>query len=196
EFARQHGWFSRGLVALRETLRPRPLLDGVLLLAAIPAGYGLFMVFLGARFGDPMIGSHYREVLNGQHLVAPWVVLARMVTGLGGVAPEWVAMRAVDLGAVLGVAAVTLWGRRNIPTAFLVYVGGLLALHLSLPNVGFFGGDIIAGAGRYMTAAVPAFLVLGRRLEPRSSWVAALVCSGWLLQAALLARFFSGAYVA
>ena len=195
EFARRQGWLPGEPRQEPRPPRTRAILDGVILGAALPAGYGLFMLFLGRRFGDPLIGNRYHELLNGQHFVYPWLVVARMASGFAGVAPEWLAMRAVDLGAVAGVAALTFWGRRDLPVSFILYVAALLAIHLSLPNVEFFGGDIIAGAGRYMTAAIPAFLVLGRRLEPRSYWLTAVVCSGWLLQAALLVRYFSEAYV-
>ena len=81
------------------------------------------------------------------------------------------------------------------PGAFSLYSVGLVVLHLSLPNLNFFGGDVIASDARYMTAAVPAFIFLGQRLNRRFAGSTLLVSAGFLLQAALLERDCAGGYV-
>lgn len=194
EFARQvaqsGGWARR-----RPLLRPRTLFDGALVLLAVPAGYAVFMAFLGARFGSPLVGARAHELFNNQHLTPFWQTVIAMVSGIDRVSPEWQAMRAVDLGAAIAVLVISITWIARAPVAFSLYSIGLVVLHLSLPNLGFFGGDILASDARYMTAAVPVFVLLGARLDTRA-WATLLVSAGFLLQAALLVRYFAGGYVA
>jgi hypothetical protein len=195
EFVRQHRSLTEGM-AWRALLQPRALVDGGLALLSVPAGYAVFMAFLAVRFGSPMVGARAHELINDQHLTPFWQTLILMLGGLDRVAPEWQAMRAVDLGAVLAVLAISIAWIGRAPVAFSLYSMGLVVLHLSLPNLNFFGGDVIASDARYMTAAVPAFILLGQRLNRRFTWSTLVVSAGFLLQAALLARYFAGAYVA
>ena len=104
-----------------------------------------------------------------------------------------VARSLVDLAPVALFALVLLAGVRRLPASFTVYMACLLLLVVSSPRperLGYF-----VSAGRYFTAAVPAFLLLGRWVVRRPWLDLLLVSGGFLLQAVFAAFFLAGGWM-
>jgi hypothetical protein len=84
---------------------------------------------------------------------------------------------------------------RPLPLIYTLYLAGIVALCVAQPVVHVNFPDVVLGSGRYMTAAVPLWLVLGRWMA-RFPWLQALLLGGgWALQALLLAYYLQGGWL-
>jgi hypothetical protein len=145
------------------------------------------MAFLWWRFGDPLLFAH-TQLTHWHHQV--WPLWRTAYVSFQHVAAHRAGLLPVDAAAVLGFAAVTLAAARRAPFSFTLFMAGLLYLSVSAPVPG--QSDLIASAGRYLTAAAPAFLAIGRWTRTRPWLDLAVVAGGFLLQAVLLETFLAG----
>lgn len=82
-----------------------------------------------------------------------------------------------------------------LPLVYTLYLAGIVALCVAQPVVHVIFPDVVLGSGRYMTAAVPLWLALGRWMT-RSPWLQTLLLSGgWALQALLLGYYLQGGWL-
>lgn len=180
EFGRQAGWGR----ALRE---PKTLLGWLGVAASAPLGLAVYVLYLGRRFGDPLLYVHAEHQYWHRELWGVWTTLAeaghRLVQNHGGLLP-------VDLALVLLFLAVTLAAARQAPIAFTLFMLGVLYTSVALPQP--VQHDLIPSAGRYLTMSIPAFLTLARWVERRPGLDLLLTGGGFLLQAGLLLTFLSG----
>ncbi|TME18221.1 MAG: hypothetical protein E6I70_08950 [Chloroflexi bacterium] len=177
ELGRRHGW------RLRRHLLPTALL----LAAAVPLAYAVLAAYFLYRFGDPLQFLHSQERYWGHTPEPPWVtvslVLTNIVRGHSG-------LLLLEAGTWLAFAAVLALGARRLPVSFTLYTAGLLVAAIAAPIVTT--PDVLYSAGRYLTAAFPVFLVLGRWTETRPWLDLGITASGFMLEGLFTVSFLSG----
>ncbi|HEU5440516.1 MAG TPA: hypothetical protein VFU88_14595 [Ktedonobacterales bacterium] len=223
ELGRQRGWWRTlsgvfgslrqqewaGLAELRMRVRAwrarrwasaldwRAVADAVLLVVAIPAGFGIFMGYLWLRFGHPLLFLHAQRLYWQRFNVPPWDSIPMAINQLAGLpALSYYQARAlVDYGPLVLFTLVTLLMIRRQPFSFTLYTAGLLYLAVASPMVATRDPDMFQSAGRFLLAAVPVFLLLGRWIRRRPALDLLLIGGGFLLQAALAAYYLSGGWL-
>lgn len=172
---------------------------GAALLVAIAVlGLCAYMVFLWLRFGDPLLFLHAEhQFWQHQNIVTVHAGAATSHKPAQGTSSSgWsyeVARSLVDLAPVALFALLAVVGAKRLPKSFTVYMVFLLLAVVSSPRpdrLGFF-----VSAGRYFTAAVPAFVLLGRWVVRRPWLDLLLVSGGFLLQAVYAAYFLAGGWM-
>jgi hypothetical protein len=204
EYGRQHAWWRLGrwregwregrlAAALRSRQSWRRVAVAAGVLGAVPAALGLYMLCLWWRFGDPLLFLHAEQRYWSHATVATAITAHPAVAPHVAPAPQlsmWtydLARSLVDIAPVVVFAVVTLLIIRRLPLTHVLYMAGLLALCIAAPRFDRLG--IFVSAGRYLCAAVPAFMLLGRWAE-RYPWLHMLLVSGGFLAQAVLAEFF------
>ena len=195
EFGRQHGWWSRAaLRAWRAHIRDLP--EGLLALAAVPSALALYAIFLWQRFGTPLIWFHVQATDWHRTAIPLWRIagglVRRMLTfePLGG-AEAHLLLNVVPLAICLVVVAVSI---RRMPFAFTLFVLGLCYISVSAPVLKT--PELIESTSRFLLAAAPVFLVIGRWTVTRPALGHLWVASGLLVQGGLLTFFFAGRWIA
>lgn len=159
---------------------------GVLAVAAAPAALVAYMAFLWVRFGDPLQFARSQSEVWHRHPSLPWDTLGAAGRHVLGGAPVGL----FDLLPVLALAGITIAGLRRLPPSLSLYMAGLIAIVISSPapdNV-----DVLESAGRYLSAAAPAFILLGAWTLNRAWLLSGLEAAGYMLQALLVIAFLSG----
>ncbi|HUY76768.1 MAG TPA: hypothetical protein VMV29_08340, partial [Ktedonobacterales bacterium] len=182
EYGRQRGWFSQLGARSGPTMAGAPSLFAPLALVAAPLTMALYLLFVLVRFGDPL--------------------LAFAATGVAGQASGFLAPAGsyaqasalADLGLFLIFVALTLASVRRAPIAFTLFMAGLLLVCLTTGVVT--GSDPAFNAARYLLAAAPIFLVVGRWMERRPWFDLLVVGGGFTLQAIFAIVFLWGGWVA
>jgi hypothetical protein len=184
EYGRQHGWWTR---QWRANVHIADLPGALLAVGAVPAGFAIYATFLWIRFGDPLLFLH-TQLTYWHHQAWPiWSTLgeAFVRAAHGGAGAE-----NLDLAAWLVVAVITVLAVRRLPFAFTLYTATLLYLAISTPLPT--ESNLILSTGRYLTAAIPAFLAVAMWVRGRP-WLEFWVVSiGFLLQAVLTLDFLQG----
>lgn len=154
---------------------------GVLAVVAPLIGTGSFLIWVGARFGDPLLPLHVqnRAYLRGgfvDPVSTVWRSTGRLLDGHGG-------LNAMHLPWVVVVVALTVVTCRRWPAAYGAYAVASLVLALSARNLGSFE--------RYGFGAFP--VVLGLAAITARPWaertaltVAAALMAGYATLAFLL----------
>ncbi|MGZ6376615.1 MAG: hypothetical protein ACXWPI_18085, partial [Ktedonobacterales bacterium] len=75
---------------------------------------------------------------------------------------------------------------RPLPLVYTLYLAAIVAMCVTQPVVNVQFPNVVLGSGRYITAAVPLWLALGRWIERLPGLQALLLGGGWALQALLL----------
>jgi hypothetical protein len=154
---------------------------------AAPAGIALYMAFLWIRFGDPLLFVH-TQLTHWRH--EAWPVWRTLGEALRRLAAGGSGVLGFELAAWAGMAVLTLLATRRAPFAFTLYMAGLLYASIASPVPA--EPDLISSAGRYLTAALPAFLFLGLQSRGRPALDLLLMSGGFLLQAIFLVSFLQG----
>ncbi len=205
EFARQHrqapktplapaGNRLAQVLAQARTLRLRSLgeaLDLLLVALAVPVALGGYLLFLWARFGDPLVWAQPQPG-GGSYAHSLRLALVAMIKAPARSYDQ--AQMLVNVGVVLFVAVVVALASRGalpdpLPIAYVGYVVALLALCFVTPIVGPY--DALPLAGPTLMVAFPVFLALGR-WSARRPWLATLLLSlGLMAQAALTLAYLA-----
>ncbi len=195
EYARQHGWWSNWAWA-RASLpaRARELGLAIPVVGAVPLAVLTYMAYLWHRFGDPLAFVAAEGYWTRQ-ATAPWRtaqllwqhLLAQPAWGY------WQQLVLLDVALFLLFAAITLAAVRTVPFAFTLYMAGLLAVCVATPAVQYV--DVISGTYRFLTAAIPVFLVTARFLGGRPALESFVLSGGFVLQAALCTFYLSGGWL-
>ena len=188
EYGNCHGWWKRDFWVTggwRRWLSGPKLWDAARVIFAVPLGLGLYMLYLGVRFGNPLSFAQAEEK-GWQHMnMPPWQSLPSAVYHLF-TTPPWTYQQALillDLIPLLTFTIITLAMVRRQPVSFTLYLVGLLALVIISPVT--WTPDIFASAGRYMIPAIPIFLLLARWSSRRPGLDLFLI-GCFLLQGAIL----------
>ncbi|WIG60939.1 MAG: hypothetical protein OJF49_003687 [Ktedonobacterales bacterium] len=192
EFVRQQR--QTGLPADRRG-RWRALATLAMVACAGPLGIGVYMLYLWGRFGNPTIFLSVEQVYWGHNTTPLWDSLALAAARYGAI-PPWTmshALMLIEVSALLIFAVFTLVTMRRMPFAFTLYMLGLLYLCVSSPILKV--PDIYQSSARYLIVGAPFFVLLGREMQCRPWLDFLVVCSGFLLQAVLLANFLAGNWV-
>jgi Gpi18-like mannosyltransferase len=185
EFIRQRAWSGA---------RTR-LAAAVLAVSAVPAAFACYAVFLWFRFGQPLLFLQVQAVYWKRRALPPWETVALVVAHLSinPLLGQWGTLLVLDLGAVILFAALTVYGVGKQPLAFTAYMVGLLVLCVDAPLLS--NPNPLSSSARFLVAAVPGFLLLGR-LVPRQPWLETLIVGGgFMLQAVFLTLFLSGPWL-
>ena len=191
EYARQHGVFSG---EWRQKLSLRRLARGVLVAVSVPLAVALFALHLGLVLGRPLLFVETQSFWA--HIFVPlWDIPALAANSITAQL-EWSFNQArviVDVAPIPVFLALTLLSIRRLPTSFTIYMAGALILTLLSPLATYF--DPFASAGRYLLAAFPAFLLLGKWAAEQAWLNALLLGGGWMLQAVFATFFLMGGWM-
>jgi hypothetical protein len=179
-----------------EKFRWRAALDIVALSLAVPAAIGLFSLYCWLHFHDPLAYIHAQKLFWNTP-TPPWQTIGMAITQFRSLhAGSFTQARVlVDIVPLLIAALITVIGVRQRPVSFTLYLVGVLELCLLAPIVGSQFPDMLAGVGRFLLAAVPIWLDLGR-WSARWPWLDYLVVSGgFMIQAVLLAFVLTGGWL-
>lgn len=206
EYGRQHdwwnwarwradGWRQRAIQILRGARLP----ELALVLGAVPLAFGLYMLYLWHRFGQPLLFLQVQSTYWHRTSLPPWLTIPAAIHQALTNPPltYWQVRPLLDLGPVLIFLVLTLVCARRLPFAFTLYMLGLICVATMSPVLHPQGNypDMLMSAGRFMTAAAPMFLVLGR-WTARWPWLDMLVVGGgFLLQALLITCFFNYGWI-
>lgn len=207
EFARQHGWLrvewlrggwratAQDLFDLRNPRDGSLLADLACVLASVPAGFALFAGYLGLRFHHPLIFLHVQDYFWHRQNVPIWqtlpTALHRLLITPGW--SYWQARQLIDVFPVFAFGLLILLSIRRIPFAFSLYTLGLIYLAVMSPMPS--GPVSLVSAGRFLVAAAPIFLLLGR-WTARRPWLDLLLTSGGIfLQAVIGLLFLTGRWI-
>ncbi|HEV7129792.1 MAG TPA: hypothetical protein VGN32_20335 [Ktedonobacterales bacterium] len=160
-----------------------------LVVGAVPLALASYSVYCAIHFHDPLAYLHAQARYNIR-AQWPWQTIFLIAQQLlHASSSSFVHARIlVDTLPVCAIALICVVGWRTRPAAMSLYLVGLILLTLSSPIVGAQFPDAIAGAGRFMLAAAPAWLDLGR-WSVRSPWLDTLLVSGGFAVQALLVAF-------
>lgn len=192
EYGRQQGWWRREAWtagAWRERVRPARLVEATMIIGAVPAAMASFMVFCWIRFGDPIMFLRSERIYWNHSKVPPWTGLLRGVEKFLAVPmlSDVQASLLVDLAPTLVFCVIAVLGIRRLPMMLTLYTLGILYLSMASPILG--NQDVLASCGRYLIAAIPVFLLLGRWSE-RRPWLDMLIVSGGFMIQAMLALVY------
>lgn len=222
-FARRHAWTWAALFGLFAGLsRPSGLLlflplawewtrterpwarwrewriwrDGVLALGAVPAAYLVMALLSWLYAGNPLAFITVHASFDRVKL-PPWEV-ARLLFGVLYRASPGSFVQAhnlSDVGPVLAVLLIVALGlyTRRMPVSFALYTVGLVLLSIASPTPILV--DPFVSTGRFLTAAIPVFLLLAAWAEPRPWLTWLLVGCGISLQAMLAAFYLNGGWL-
>jgi hypothetical protein len=201
EYGRQHGWWERTRwewARLRQNLRAeaRGIGLGALAAGAAPAGFVLFDFYLWTRFHQknpiPRIEHMFWHHTN---MLPPQAIAA--VTQQFFQTPFWTYWKAhqlLDIVPVAAFAIIIAVSARKLPVTYTIYTAAILLLAIISPITKGYP-DLLMSAGRYMLAALPVFLVLGRWMG-HHSWLDLLLTSGgFMLQGVLVAVLLNGGWL-
>lgn len=191
EFASQHGVFSGDW---RKKLNIRSLLQGVLVAAAVPLAIGLFALHLGLVLGNPLLFVDIQS--NWAHQFMPFWDLPALAYNSIVAQPAWSFNQAhviTDFVPIVVFLVLILLGIKRLPATLTILALCALLLTIASPLVTYF--DPFASAGRYLLAAFPAFLLLGK-WATKYAWLNGLVLSGgWMVQAVFALFFLMGGWM-
>jgi hypothetical protein len=165
--------------------------DGVLAVGAVPAAYLVMMVISWfVADGQPLAFIHVHGQFDRVAL-PPWEIARLLIGVLYRAMPGSFtqAHNLSDVGMVLAFALIVIVGavRRSMPIAFVLYMAGLIVLVIASPTPALI--DPFVSSGRFLTAAIPVFLLLAVWAE-RRPWLTWLLVGGGLSLQAILAAFF------
>lgn len=220
EFGRQNGWWRRttwrtlrdtasgrgrwaavrswmrALLSPGDTGRIR-ILNGVLLVAAVPLAIGLFGLLCWVSVGHFLIFLHAQQIYWNRVDAPIWKTLgssAKLFVTLPRFS-FWQMRLLVDLGPLLLFGVLTLVAIRRLPFAFTLYMVGLLYLTVASPVVRPLEPDPIFSAGRFLLAATPMFVLLARWTEGRPWLDTLFLACGFTAQALLGVYFLIGGWM-
>lgn len=200
EYGRQHGiWqtlWAKRWPALVKRLTLRTLGEWAVVVASVPAGIGLYALYLWRTFGNPLTFVTLQTTVWQRQLVPPWTWMSLEVRAWAQMAP-WSFPQArtlVDLAPLLICIALTVaLIRLRWPVVYVLYMLG--ALYTAVSNPMIHNMYPLAAAGRYLLPAIPAFLLLGRWTRTRPALQLALLGGGFALQALYIAYFLNGGWL-
>ncbi len=192
EYGRQHGWWRRAFWragAWRAALRPRTLSEVAALLGAVPLAFGFFVAVIWVRFGHPLLILNSHRIYWNRTKAPIWQTLYSEAHYLLTTPPLSFqeALGLVDGLPVIIIGLLLVFMVRRLPFAFTLYMLGLLYLTVSTPTSNSPIG--IESAGRFMVAAIPAFMLLAEWMKTRP-WLQYLLVGGGFSVQAVLAVFF------
>lgn len=180
----------------RETRRGRLVrtaVDVALVVAAVPAAILVYMLFLELRFGHPLYWLHVQTIFWRRDGMPIWSSVSAAVGQVFDMPPwtYWQARQLVDLGPVLLFGAIMLVSIRRVPVMYTIYMVGLIYLAVSSPVLDSPDPDMLISAGRFLIAAIPVFLIVGRWTKDRPALDMLIVTGGFLVQAVLAGYFLN-----
>lgn len=195
EYGSQHGWWhretwsSRG--AWRWMLTLQTIREVAMLIAAVPLAFGLYLVFLWRRFGDPFIFLKVEDAIWHRQSWPLWRTIPTAVV-YPFTQPPFSFEQAsafIDLGVLLACLLLIVAMVRRLPFSLTLYTICVVYFAVATPAAWF---NYIVSARRYVLPAAPIYLLLGR-WSARRPWLDFLLVSGgFLLQGIFAYAFLHG----
>jgi hypothetical protein len=169
----------------------------MLLLGAVPFALGLYMAYLWYRFRHPLLFLHAQRLFWNRYNVPLWRTIPLAIHQFFSFTflSAYQVRDLVDYGPIVMFALITLVMLRRQPFAFTLYMAGLLYLAVATPVLISRYPDMFQSAGRFLLAAIPMFLIMGRWTRGRPALELLLVGGGFLLQAVLATYFLTGGWL-
>lgn len=168
------------------------LFRGIVVVGAVPAALVCFSAYSYYRFGNFFLPTRTHFLYWGSVPRAPWWTISAAVKHLL-LEPSHTGPLFLELGAWILFALVTLVSIRRTPFLYTLYMAGLLYMSIASPTPSQV--DLIWGAGRYLAAAIPVYLIAAGWLRRRPGWDGVVLACGLILQGALAIGLFQGAPV-
>lgn len=148
-----------------------------LAVALPPAGFAGLRLYLRLVVGDHGTGPAIAEE-QGARIVAPWQALW---TSWTHIVQTGDAIEMMNLGCLLGFAALTLWGARRVEASYSLSIAPQMVLLLcrQMPS------SPLMSVSRYALVLFPCFIVLASWLARRPWLAAAWLAVGAMLQVVL-----------
>jgi hypothetical protein len=184
EFGRQHGWWR--WPCAWPSLHPATLLRGALAVGAVPLAMGAYFGYVWWRFGDPFLIFHnLRGDWNHEFQPQWWTVVHGIHRAL--TLPN-TSVLAIELALLAAFSLIVLVSVRRVAFTYTLWVVGLLFMATVLPIPQHI--DLLWGTGRYISGAIPIYLIIGRWTAGRPWLDSMLFGSGMLVQGALTIALF------
>jgi hypothetical protein len=150
----QRFWPRKG-----ERIDWRQLLRVSLPLVLLPAGVGVFMLYLGMTRYDPLAFSTAETQFWQRHLTFPlWSIMLACQKLFQHAPLVKVTVNAIDLLFSLGPLAILIAGWKRLPLHFALYALCMILFNLSYPQA---SDEPLTSAPRYMLVVFPVFIILG-----------------------------------
>jgi hypothetical protein len=185
EFAQQHGWLTR---QWRDGIRPDIIAKGVLVVGAVPFAVSLYALYLWYLFGNPLTFLEAQSFW--QHtFVPPWELPGIAIYAIQKeLAWSFTQLRVlVDVVPAVVFIGIAIAGIRRVPVSFTLYTACAFYVTLASPIVANY--DPFVSVSRYLLAAFPVFLLVGRWMA-RYPWANIAVMSGGFMLQAIFAGFY------
>jgi hypothetical protein len=220
EYARQQGWWA-WLTAHHATLiedlhdvvmriiwlwrfgnnyripAGKRMIQGIVAISSIPVALSIYMVYCYWLFGDPLSFVHAESAWY--HRAMPlWDAIGITRDYYFTITPGsyYQARFMVDLLPLLLFCVLTfVLARWRASMTYVLFMVGLIYLSTAQPTVNGSFPFPLMSVSRYLMAAIPCFLLLGRAIQ-RYSWLDHLLVSGgFMLQALFLAFYLNGGWI-
>lgn len=184
----------------RRDFAPRRIRLDALAVLLVPAGLGLYVLYLRSAVGNPFAFMHAQEVGWNRHLSWPWEGIANLpvfFTDLPSTSGLWLFLAVVDpivlafMLALLVLTVVGPWRLRRDQLVFPLLAAVLLLFMLSFPPDPQIRHPLMS-VSRLSIEVFPIFMVLARARPLRDPYT----YLGLSLQALLLVHFVRGGWVA
>ena len=192
EYGRQHELWNRGG---HTQFKLRTALEALTVVGAAPVAIALYSAFLWQRFGTPWIWVNIQTAEWHRQAMPVWLTSAELGRRLVTFPPfsPAEAQLLLNLLPLLLCLLIVLVALRQMPFAFVLYTLGLCYLAVSSPILS--KDEVIESTGRFLTVAIPVFLILARWMQRwpvvGHTWASA----GLFVQAVLMMGFFAGRWV-
>jgi len=166
----------------------RAIAEGIGVAAAVPLGFAVYGFYLWHRFHNPLEWVKAQQAWQ-HNTVMPWdwayMALDKLNSTPAYTFPQ--ARVVMDLGAVILIAALTVWGARRLPSTLTVYMVAVIGLLVTAAVPSDY--DPFNAESRYLIMAIPIFLLLGQWMY-RRPWLDFLVVGGGILLQGVFAAFW------
>jgi Gpi18-like mannosyltransferase len=197
EFGRQHGWWAVVLrrPGARAAVGAVPIFQAVVMALAVPAAFATYFAYVYRRTGNPLLWLQLQRS-EWHHVFQPvWTtaIQSAQLMMRTPIMSRQMGVELIDAVSFVAFLLITVVAARRLPLSFTLYMAGLLLLCVASPVPDLFP-DYISSTGRYLTAAVPAFLVIGGWLR-RSGLELGYLSAGFMLQALFTQQFMAEEWI-
>ena len=198
EYGRQHGFWRRETWrhgAWRSADRLRALAGGVAVVAAMPLGLGLYLLFLKLRYGNPLTPFTAQFLYHGRKFWPIWQTLGEYIWRFTH-PRAWtvpIAMLYIDGSLLFLFLIITLLNVHRLPLLYTLYM--LATFYFLLGSPAPHRTELIPSMGRYLLMSVPVFLLFSRWMKGRPWLEMLLIGGGFMLQAFFIVLFLNGVWI-
>ncbi len=179
------------VIGKNKTIPVKDYAAGAVSLISAPLGLAVYSWYDFAKFGDPLAWLHAQSAWS--HISVPiWQAIYEEL--------QFYIHKptSIDLVASLLLVGFIIFTYKKQPMSYTLYCVALLFLIVAAPiHLSYYapGSASVTSAARYVIAAIPLFLYLGKLSAKHTTVTAIAVYGGLLLQGIFILRFLTGVWV-